>query len=73
MTDNTSLGDLLSVKDVVSKYPSLYATEASLRWHIFSNKVELLRAGVVISRGRRIFINISRLNDWLQGETHDPR
>jgi len=65
-----SLSDLLSVKDVVANYPSLYPTVASLRWHIFINKPLLEQRGVLVYRGRRIFINVTKLNETLQGGDH---
>lgn len=70
MTTQSSLSDLLSVKDVVAQYPSLFATVPSLRWHIFINKPLLKQRGVLVYRGRRIFINVAKLNETLQGGDH---
>ena len=70
MTSQSSLSDLLSVKDVVAKYPSIFATEPALRWHIFVNKPLLEQKGVLVYRGRRVFINVAKLNESLQGGSY---
>ena len=67
MNSQSSLSDLLSVKDVVARYPSIFATEPALRWHIFVNKPLLEQKGVLVYRGRRVFINVAKLNESLQG------
>lgn len=65
-----NLSDLLSVRDTVAQYPSIYPSENSLRWDIFNNREEMTRQGVLVRRGRRVLINRRKLAERLIGSAN---
>lgn len=65
MSSELSLDDILPVADFCRRFPHC-GTEASLRWQIFNASLNGMdRAGVVVRRGRRVFIVVPRYLEWV--------
>ena len=67
----SNLDDYLSIKNAVSRYPNIWPSEASLRWDIHTRRQEMVHLGILVARGRRIYINTQRIASWFESKAQD--
>lgn len=58
-----------TVRTYAEKSPGVF-TEASIRWLIFNEKQNgLAKTGAIIRVGRKVLINTTKFNDWLNSKS----